>query len=120
MALRNAIGSARSGVMSLKTMPGLGKSGMSRMSAFRSITSASAAGGRITRYGFPTCEATMPLTVRPAGPADVPIIAEYNRRLARETEHLELDLPTVVAGVAAAIADPERKGPYFLALGGED
>jgi GNAT superfamily N-acetyltransferase len=62
----------------------------------------------------------MAITVRPAAPADVPIIAEYNRRLARETEHLELDLATVTAGVAAAIADSDRKGPYFLAVDGDD
>src|SRR3954453_1353094 len=120
MALRNATGSANSGVMSLKRMPGLGKSGMSRMKAFRSSMGASAAGGRITRYEFSCCEATMPLTVRAATPADVPVIAEYNRRLARETEHTELDPATVTAGVAAAVADAARRGPYFLACDGED
>ncbi|HEX4588496.1 MAG TPA: GNAT family N-acetyltransferase [Gemmataceae bacterium] len=62
----------------------------------------------------------MPLTVRSATPEDVQVIAEYNRRLARETEHLELDLATVSAGVAAAVADPDRKGPYFLACDGAD
>ncbi len=62
----------------------------------------------------------MPFTLRPANPADVPIITEYNCRLARETEHLDLDMATVTAGVAAAIADPDRKGPYFLAIDGED
>ena len=61
----------------------------------------------------------MPLTVRTATPADVPVIAEYNRRLARETEHTELDPATVAAGIAAAVADPDRKGPYFLACDGE-
>jgi len=62
----------------------------------------------------------MPLTVRPAAPADVPAIAEYNRRLARETEHTELDPATVTAGVAAAVADAPGKGPYFLACDGDD
>src|SRR5436853_7777816 len=62
----------------------------------------------------------MPLTVRSATPADVPVIVEYNRRLARETEHKTLDPDTVAAGVAAAIADPETKGPYFLACDGAD
>src|SRR5258708_30223148 len=104
--------------MSLKTMPGLGKSGMSRMKDFSSIARASAAGGRIKRYGFLTCEATMAITVRPAAPADVPVIVEYNRRLARKTEHLELDLAPVTAPVAAAIADWDRKRPYFLAVRG--
>jgi GNAT superfamily N-acetyltransferase len=62
----------------------------------------------------------MSLTVRPPTPADVPVIAEYNRRLARETEHLELDAATVTAGVAAAVADPHARGPYFLACDGGD
>src|SRR5881398_2940188 len=43
------------------------------------------AGSRRTRYGFPHREATMPVTVRPAAPAD-----------------------------------PERKGPYYLACDGAD
>ncbi len=62
----------------------------------------------------------MPLTVRPATPADVPVIAEYNRRLARETEAKELDLATLTAGILAALADPGRKGPYYLACDGDD
>jgi GNAT superfamily N-acetyltransferase len=62
----------------------------------------------------------MPLTVRFATPADVPIIAEYNRRLARETEHVELDPATVTGGVAAVVADSVRKGPYYLACDGDD
>jgi GNAT superfamily N-acetyltransferase len=62
----------------------------------------------------------MALSVRPARPADVPVIAEFNCRLARETEHLELDPATVNAGVAAAIAEAQRKGPYFIAVDGED
>jgi GNAT superfamily N-acetyltransferase len=62
----------------------------------------------------------MPLTVRPATPADVPILVEYNCRLARETEHTELNPATVAAGIRAALADPERKGPYYLACDGDD
>jgi len=62
----------------------------------------------------------MPLTVRTATPADVPVIVDYNRRLATETEHKTLDPDTVSAGVAAAIADPMTKGPYFLACDGTD
>jgi ribosomal protein S18 acetylase RimI-like enzyme len=61
----------------------------------------------------------MPLTVRTSAPADVPVIAEYNCLLARETEHLELDPTTVTAGVAAAVADPAVKGPYYLACDGD-
>ena len=60
----------------------------------------------------------MQWTIRQAGPADAPIIVEYNRRLAQETEGKSLDLAVLTAGVAAALADPTRKGPYFLAMEG--
>ena len=62
----------------------------------------------------------MPLTVRPATTADVPVIVEYNRRLARETEHLELDPAIVTAGVVAIITDAAGKGPYYLACDAAD
>jgi ribosomal protein S18 acetylase RimI-like enzyme len=62
----------------------------------------------------------MPLTVRAATPADLPAIVEYNRRLALETEHKTLDPDVVAAGVAAALADPQSKGPYFLTCDGTD
>jgi ribosomal protein S18 acetylase RimI-like enzyme len=62
----------------------------------------------------------MSLTVRTATAADVAVIAEYNRRLAAETEGLALEAATIAAGVAAAVGDPERRGPYLLACtGGE-
>jgi GNAT superfamily N-acetyltransferase len=61
----------------------------------------------------------MPLTVRRATPADAAVIVEYNRRLAVETEGKTLDAAVVAAGVAAALADPV-KGPYFLAVEGDD
>jgi ribosomal protein S18 acetylase RimI-like enzyme len=56
----------------------------------------------------------MPILIRPATAADVPVMVEYNRRLARETEQKELDPAVLTAGVCAALADP-NKGPYFLA-----
>jgi GNAT superfamily N-acetyltransferase len=62
----------------------------------------------------------MPIIVRSASPADIPTIVEYNCRLARETESKELDPPVVAAGVAAVIADPPGKGPYYLAADGND
>ena len=62
----------------------------------------------------------MPLTVRSATATDVSVIVEYNRRLAAETEHVTLDAAIVTAGVAAAVADPDRRGPYFLACDGAD
>ncbi|MGE3312124.1 MAG: N-acetyltransferase family protein [Limisphaerales bacterium] len=52
--------------------------------------------------------------IRGAEPGDVEIIAEYNRRLAWETEHLELDPGVVRRGVEALIRD-RSKGEYFVA-----
>lgn len=56
----------------------------------------------------------MPLSIRRAGPADVPIVAEFNRRLAQETEGKSLDPVILTRGVAAAIADA-NKAIYFVA-----
>jgi GNAT superfamily N-acetyltransferase len=53
-------------------------------------------------------------TVRRAVAADVPLIAEYNRCLALETEGKTLPADVVAAGVAALLADP-GKGIYFVA-----
>ncbi|QDT15531.1 GNAT family N-acetyltransferase [Alienimonas californiensis] len=52
--------------------------------------------------------------VAPAGPDDAEAIAEFNVRLAEETESKRLDPATVRAGVAAALADP-AKALYFVA-----
>jgi GNAT superfamily N-acetyltransferase len=57
----------------------------------------------------------MPLTIRRATAADAPTIVEFNRLLAEESEGKTLDLTALRAGVAAALADPEGRGPYFLA-----
>ncbi len=56
----------------------------------------------------------MPFSVRPATLADAPTIAEFNRRLAIETEAKTLDAATLGAGVAAILAD-RNKGRYFVA-----
>ncbi len=56
----------------------------------------------------------MALTVRRATPADAPVVAEFNARLARETEGKTLDPAVLAAGVAAVLADP-NKGIYFVA-----
>lgn len=61
----------------------------------------------------------MPLTIRRATPADAPTIVEFNRRLAEESEGKILDPDVLRAGVAAALADPDKKGPYFLAVEGD-
>lgn len=57
----------------------------------------------------------MPPTVRRAVATDVAVIVEFNQRLAEESEGKRLDPAKIAAGVAAALADPDRKGPYFLA-----
>ncbi len=67
-------------------------------------------------YGFVEGQATMSVTIRAATLADAPIIVEFNRLLAKESEDKTLDLAVLTAGVAAALADPQRKGPYFLAV----
>jgi GNAT superfamily N-acetyltransferase len=56
----------------------------------------------------------MNLLIRPAQKADAEVIGEYNRRLARETEHRELEPAIVQAGVKAMLDDP-FKGRYFVA-----
>ena len=56
----------------------------------------------------------MPMVVRCASPKDVPRIAEFNLRLAEETEKLHLNPVTVRNGVEAVLADP-GKGRYLLA-----
>lgn len=54
------------------------------------------------------------LTVEPATPADHAFIVHANHAMALETEARELHLPTLQAGVAAALEDP-RRGRYFVA-----
>jgi len=71
---------------------------------------------RLVEKGYETepHEATMPLTVRSATLADIPVIVEYNRRLAEETESKALDIAILTQGVTAAMADPDTKGPYYV------
>jgi ribosomal protein S18 acetylase RimI-like enzyme len=56
----------------------------------------------------------MTLAIRPATPADIAIIVEFNRRLAQESEGKTLDPEVLTVGVTAALADP-HKALYFLA-----
>jgi ribosomal protein S18 acetylase RimI-like enzyme len=70
------------------------------------------------KYEVFQSEATMPWTIRQGRPADAPTIVEFNRRLAMESEGKALDAAALAAGVAAALADPTRKGPYYLAVDG--
>src|SRR5262249_28043791 len=68
----------------------------------------------LTTYDPGEGKATMPLKVRPATPADVPVIVEFNRLLAEESEGKTLDQPLLAAGVAAGLADT-GKALYFVA-----
>lgn len=54
------------------------------------------------------------MRIREAQLGDAPVIAEYNTRLARETEGRELPAATLLAGVRALLEDPS-KGLYFVA-----
>jgi len=59
----------------------------------------------------------MDIRIRPACLADSAVIAEFNRRLASETEGLTLERDCVAAGVAALLRDP-AKGLYYVAEAG--
>ena len=54
------------------------------------------------------------LKVRAAQPGDAKAIVEFQLRMARETEALELDRDTLTRGVNAVFADP-GKGAYWMA-----
>lgn len=54
------------------------------------------------------------LTIRQADLSDAAVIADFNLRLAEETEELHLDPNCVDKGVAAILSDPS-KGLYFVA-----
>jgi GNAT superfamily N-acetyltransferase len=53
-------------------------------------------------------------TIRAAVPGDAAVLADYNCRMALETEGKALDPATVANGVAACLAD-SHKGRYFVA-----
>lgn len=56
----------------------------------------------------------MTITVRPAVAADTAIIADFNCRLAQESEDKPLDRDTVVAGVATMFESTDH-GRYYIA-----
>jgi GNAT superfamily N-acetyltransferase len=60
----------------------------------------------------------MPITIRRGTTADIPLIVDFNCRLALESEGKTLEVPVLTAGVKAAIEDPS-KGPYYLAVEGD-
>ena len=59
----------------------------------------------------------MLLTIRSARPADAGVVADFNRQLAWETEHKQLDPQVLASGVARLLGDPNR-GFYLLAESG--
>lgn len=54
------------------------------------------------------------MKVRKATIADAPVIAEFNRRLAWETERIRLIHSRLMRGVRSVLSDPD-KGIYFVA-----
>lgn len=56
----------------------------------------------------------MDIKIRPGLLFDIPVIAEYQIKMAFETENMKLDPPTVEKGVSAVFDDP-GKGKYWLA-----
>jgi GNAT superfamily N-acetyltransferase len=52
-------------------------------------------------------------TIRPAVPADIPSLVDWNLAMARETEGRELDRDVLARGVAAVFDDP-RRGFYLI------
>ena len=57
--------------------------------------------------------------IRAATVDDLPTIADFNRRLAAETEQTTLDRETLARGVRALLSDRTR-GAYFVACSGGD
>jgi GNAT superfamily N-acetyltransferase len=56
----------------------------------------------------------MTLTIRRGEPRDAGVIAEFNRRMAWETEHKALDSTVLARGVGRVFTDPAR-GFYLVA-----
>ena len=54
------------------------------------------------------------IRIRDAVPGDAALLADFNDRMARETEGRELDPATIVPGVAALLGD-RSKGRYWVA-----
>jgi GNAT superfamily N-acetyltransferase len=63
---------------------------------------------------------TIALHIRPAGPADLSVIVEFNRRLALETEAKTLDPTILEAGVSLALADPQRLRYWIADVSAEE
>jgi len=57
--------------------------------------------------------------VRPAHAADAEVLVAFAQAMARETENLELDLPTARAGVGTLLDDPARGRVFVVDVAGE-
>ena len=55
--------------------------------------------------------------IRLASPADLPVIVEFNRLLALETESKVLDTVILESGVASALSDPDRLRYWVAEVG---
>ena len=60
----------------------------------------------------------LPFLVRPALPEEAPTLIDFQLRLARESEGLDLDPEVLARGVHALFADP-IKGRYWVAVAAE-
>ena len=54
------------------------------------------------------------ITIREAKKTDIPVIADFQLKMAKETENLALNSETVKKGVTAVFSDP-KLGKYFVA-----
>jgi ribosomal protein S18 acetylase RimI-like enzyme len=54
------------------------------------------------------------VSIRKATSTDIPVIADFQLRLAQETENVTLDLAVVTRGLKALFDDPS-KGTYYVA-----
>jgi GNAT superfamily N-acetyltransferase len=70
--------------------------------------------GTLEGYGLSEMEATLSRTVRQGQTGDAATIANFNCLLALESEGKTLEPAVVGAGVAASLADPTIKGPYYV------
>ncbi len=61
----------------------------------------------------------MDVRIRDATPADQSVIADFNSRLANETEGRALDQTLLNPGISAVLADPS-KGRYWLAIANDE
>lgn len=62
---------------------------------------------------------SLPVVIRSATLEDVPTLVLFNKQLAFESEHLELDVETLTEGVKMVLAHPAL-GQYFVACQGTE